>query len=346
MTQRFSSLTFTVLLLIPASAYAQTTQYSVLSTQYAQADTSRTPGASTPATTHHSPPTSAVTPLPAPPAGNDLLTQASTRLAAEPAISADLRYRIDAYGHELIGTGSYLQLASGASRLLKLELKMQVEGKPALLQEIRGEDFYWIRRDIPPNPPWLGRVNLRQLKSSLDPTLDNSSDVLPQGGWIVLGGLPRLLSSLANNFEFDAPRAEELEHYAADGQTIESSPIWVLAGRWKPDRLKALTGNGSAKPSDLPEQLPDKVEVILGRTEKLVLLFPYRVTYWRTPKADRAAARPGASESRKLLTLDLFNVTRQDIDPGQFRFDAGDHQDILDLTASYIHRATTETKLR
>ena len=105
-----------------------------------------------------------------PPAGNDLLTQASTRLAAEPAISADLRYRIDAYGHELIGTGSYLQLASGANRLLKLELKMQVEGKPVLLQEIRGEDFYWIRRDIPPNPPWLGRVNLRQLKSSLDPT--------------------------------------------------------------------------------------------------------------------------------------------------------------------------------
>jgi len=288
-----------------------------------------------------------VTPLPAPhspPAGNDLITQASTRLAAEPAISADLRYRIDAYGHELIGTGSYLQLASGANRLLKLELKMQVEGKPVLLQEIRGEDFYWIRRDIPPNPPWLGRVNLRQLKSSLDPTADNSSDVLPQGGWIVLGGLPRLLSSLANNFEFDAPRAEELEHYAADGQTIESSPIWVLAGRWKPARLKALTGSDSTKPSDLPEQLPDRVEVILGRTEKLVLLFPYRVTYWRTPKAE-STARPGVSESRKLLTLDLFNVTRQEIDPGQFRFDAPD-QDILDLTASYIQRAGAETKLR
>jgi hypothetical protein len=321
MTQRFSTFTLAAFLAVSAAA-----QQSVVRGQES--------GKVTPLTTQA-----------APPAGNDLLSQAASRLAAEPAISADLRYRIDAYGHELIGAGSYLQLASGASRLLKLELKMQVGDKPALLQEIRGEDFYWIRRDIPPNPPWLGRVNLRQLKSSLDPTLDNADGVLPQGGWIVLGGLPRLLSSLSQNFEFDSPRAEQLEHYAADGQTIESSPIWVLAGRWKPARLKILTGSDVAKPSDLSEQLPDKVEVVLGRTEKLVLLFPYRVTYWRTPKHGGAAAGSGAAEPKKLLTLDLFNVTRQDIDAAQFRFDAPD-QDILDLTASYIHRAGADTRLR
>jgi hypothetical protein len=107
-----------------------------------------------------------------------------------------------------------------------------------------------------------------------------------------------------------------------------------------------LTGKPSAASGDLPDQLPDKVEVILGRTDKLVLLFPYRVTYWRTPKADRSAARPVTPEPKKILTLDLFNVTRRDIDPREFHFDAGDNQDILDLTASYIHRAGTDKKLR
>lgn len=319
MTQRFSSLTALLLLTLSASAWAQ------------------------------SPPASrSALPVPRSPApsGNDLLTQAAARLASEPAISAELRYQVAAYGHELIGTGSYLQLAAGEERLLKLELKTQVGDQPALLQEVRGEDFYWIRRHVPPNPVWLGRVNLRQLRRSAAPALDAPTDVLPQAGWIVLGGLPRLLSSLASNFDFEAPRAEELEHYAADGKTIETSPIWVLAGRWKPDRLKLLTGKDSDQPGDLPDQLPDRVELVLGRTEKLVSLFPYRVTYWRTPKPDKNRARSASPpEPRQVLTLDLFNVSRREIDRSEFLFDAGE-QDVLDLTASYIQRAGSETKLR
>src|SRR5262245_19661056 len=67
MTQTFSSMTAALLLTITSSTWAQP--------------------ASAPRSDH--------------PSGNDLLTQASSRLAAEPSIAADLRYRIDAYGHEL-----------------------------------------------------------------------------------------------------------------------------------------------------------------------------------------------------------------------------------------------------
>ena len=47
--------------------------------------------------------------LAAAPAGQQLVADAAHRLANEPAISAEIRYRIDAFGHELIGTGNYLQ---------------------------------------------------------------------------------------------------------------------------------------------------------------------------------------------------------------------------------------------
>src|SRR5262245_8563841 len=58
--------------------------------------------------------------------GQDLLAQAVRRLDGETAISAELRYRVNAFGHDLAGTGSYLQLGAGPQRLLRLELRMQV----------------------------------------------------------------------------------------------------------------------------------------------------------------------------------------------------------------------------
>src|SRR5205085_4999720 len=62
-------------------------------------------------------------PSPQPPApstsGQQLLADAAKRVASEPAISAELRYRIDAFGHELVGTGSYLQYGAGGDKLVR-----------------------------------------------------------------------------------------------------------------------------------------------------------------------------------------------------------------------------------
>jgi len=144
--------------------------------------------------------------------GQELVAEAARRLQAEKALSAELRYRIDAYGHQLIGAGNYLQWGAGPERLLKLELQMRVGNRPATLQEVRGDDFYWVRRDVPPQPPSLWRVNLRQLRDSVGrPIGEAASDVLPQGAWIMLGGLPQLLASLEQNFAFDTPREDELQ---------------------------------------------------------------------------------------------------------------------------------------
>jgi hypothetical protein len=277
--------------------------------------------------------------------GQQLVAEAAKRVASELAISADLRYRIDAFGHELVGTGNYLQYGSGADKLLRLDLRMQVGDKPATVQEIRGDESYWIRRDVPPTPPSLGRVDLRQLRKSLAQSSGQAaSDVLPQGDWIMLGGLSRLLASLEQNFEFTAPRAEELRFNADEGKTIVRLPIWRLAGQWKPERLATLAEREPGKSKALPEQLPDRVEIVLGRTEDVLPLFPYRITYWRTPpRAKGATDEPG--EPRELLTLELFNVSRKRIDLREFQYQPGD-QDVQNLTPFYVQRYSGETKLR
>lgn len=275
--------------------------------------------------------------------GQQLLAEAVRRLDSETAVSANLRYRVNALGHELLGAGTYLQSGAGPDRLLRLELRMQVGQRPATLQEIRGSEYYWIRRDVPPGPPTLGRVDLVQLRRGLRrPDQSAADDALPRGAWIMLGGLPRLLSALEQNFDFAAPRQEELQIAGNNGER-QALPIWVLTGRWKPAQLAALSGRESAGDGNLPEQLPDGVEIVLDRTDQSLPLFPYRISYKKSAPP-RTAGR--AAEPSELLSLELFNVHRVgQIDRRQFLYHPGD-QEVLDLTTAYIQRGGSALGLR
>jgi hypothetical protein len=296
---------------------------------------------------------------PAKTSGQKLVAEAARRVFDEAAIAADLRYKIDAFGHELVGTGRYLQLGAGADKLLRLELKMQVAGKPATLQEICGPDTYWIRRDVPPAPATLGRVDLRTIRQSLAASLDEPRQIMPSDGWIMLGGLPRLLASLEKSFEFGPADAQNLEFTGEDG-LVQRLPIWVVEGRWKPGPLGAVAGKEAKKlkPGELPEQLPDLVRLTLGRTSDVLPLFPYRVTYLRmAPPKDETAPASGAGQGstppvdhttapRELLTLELFNVHRKgDIDQGEFDYNPANQQ-VQDLTTAWVNRFGGEKKSR
>jgi hypothetical protein len=275
--------------------------------------------------------------------GQELVAEAAKRVATEVAISAEMRYRIDAFGHQLVGTGNYLQYGEGSEKLVRLDLRMQVGEKPATVQEIRGEESYWVRRDVPPAPPTLGRVDLRQLRKSLSQsTVPTGSDVLPQGDWIMLGGLARLVTTLEQNFDFGAPQADELKFQASDGKSLVRLPIWNVSGQWKPDKLASLVAREPGKNGSLPEQLPDRVDLVLGRTDDVLPLFPFRITYWRTKPAAKAVE---ATAPRELLTLELFNVSRKRIDPREFQYQPGD-QDVQNLTPYYVQRFSGEAKLR
>jgi hypothetical protein len=281
------------------------------------------------------------------PTASQIVAEAAKRLAAEPAISAEMRYRIDAFGHELVGTGSYLQFGPGAEKLLRLDLKMQVGDKLATIQEIRGADAYWVRRDVPPTPASLGYVDLRQLRKSAATTTPAAPPtVMPQDDWIMLGGLARLVAALDQNFAFDTPKADEIRFTAADGKSVVRLPIWTTSGTWKPDRLATLTDRDPKKPASLPEQLPDRVDLVLGRTDDVLPLFPYRISYFRTPKPDKHAPPDAPPPSpRELLTLELFNVSRKPIEEREFQYQPGD-QDVKNLTPYYVQRLTGDSKLR
>jgi hypothetical protein len=261
-----------------------------------------------------------------------------------------LRYKIDAAGHVLVGTGSYLQLGAGPEKLLRLELKMHIGDLPASVLEIRGPDHYWIRRDLPPAPVTLGRVNLVSLRQSIVRGRQLAPGSMPTSDWIMLGGLPRLLAALEQSFDFSPAAAEELKFTAADGKSIESLPIWTIEGRWKPDRLTALSVADPAKTDEaaLPEQLPSRVRLILGRNTGVLPLFPYRVTYLRPAGEGQGRAGEGGSDPplREVVTLELFNVQRKDdLDARQFDYNPGT-QEFQDLTTAYIQRLSGESKLR
>lgn len=278
--------------------------------------------------------------------GSTIVGDAAKRVAAEQAISAEMRYRIDAFGHQLVGTGSYLQFGPGAEKLVRLDLKMQVGDKLATVQEIRGTDAYWIRRDVPPAPVSLGWVDLRQLRKSAASLTAAPEAIMPQDDWIMLGGLARLVATLDQNFAFAEPQADELQFNAGDGKSVVRLPIWRVSGQWKPSRLATLTDRDKKKPAALPEQLPDRVDLVLGRTDDVLPLFPYRISYWRTPPADKNAPQDAAPPApRELLTLELFNVSRKPIDAREFQYQPGD-QDVKNLTPYYVERLSGETKLR
>jgi hypothetical protein len=272
------------------------------------------------------------------------MTDAAQHLADEPRVSADMRYRINAFGHELVGTGRYLQLSAGAEKLVRLELRVQVGEKTATVKEIRGLDTFWVRRDVPPAVPTLGRVDLKQLRRSLATGAEPKADVLPQGDWIMLGGLARLMLTLEESFDFAPPRSEELQFNAPEGKGVVRLPIWRMDGKWKPQRLAALLGHKLKAGEALPEQLPDRVELVLGRNEEVLALFPYRITYWKTPPTDLKSNAP-APEPQEMLMLELFNVSRRPIDSREFDYQPGDqHYD--ELTPQYAQRLGGETKTR
>jgi hypothetical protein len=274
------------------------------------------------------------------------VAQAAKNVDAERGVKANMRYRVEAFGHQLTGSGTYLQRRSGAKKFLRLELKTQVGDQVATVQEICGEEYYWIRRQVPHAATSLGRVNLSQLHRALADA-DGHLPAGPGQTWIMLGGLPKLLEGLHQNFDFETATASELE-FALPENHVDRLPVWIVRGTWKPAQLQALLKKKGATGGQLPEQIPERVELILGRSDKIFPLFPYRITYLRrenqTPAtADRAgqgpASSPPAGKLIPLITLELFDVAypQEEFDPLRFEYNHGD-QEVDDLTLAFINK--------
>jgi hypothetical protein len=277
--------------------------------------------------------------------GNELVAKAARRVQAESSIQAAIRFRIDVAGQNLVGNGQYVQLGDGPEKLLRFDLKLQVGQRVAALQQISGQQYYWIRRDLPPENHKVSRVNLVSIRNAVakkhaaaDRDADLNGATSPaDDAWLLLGGLPALLESLSRDFDFGSARAGEIE--LPSGNSLPTRvPVWAVSGKWKPERWKELTAITSKKKKDAtPPLLPQRVDLVLNRSERSFTLFPYRVLYYAAGENSRAG-EGAAINLRPIVSMELFSLaTAADMDPRDFDYNPGE-QEVEDLTAVYLQK--------
>ncbi len=273
------------------------------------------------------PPESAADPGP-PPDGGILVNQAASQLLALPGIQAKTRQRVDIFGQHLVGSGNYLQWVQGPQLLLRLDLKLQMGQQVTSLQQISDGQILWIRTDLPHRKS-LTRVNLRRLRDAASklPTPP------PPTYWMALGGMPKLLARLAEDFTFGPAQPKVIGHL----------PVWRIDGHWKadvltrlmPDHAATIRSDDLAALRRLPEPLPHGVSLILGR-DRVVPLFPYSVSYYRLLPPDKDQPKSAPPQRRAIATLELFEVRlRPDLSPADFDYRPGS-QEVKDQTNQFI----------
>ncbi len=211
--------------------------------------------------------------------GGPLLDEAARRLVALPYCECKIRQRVEVLGQELAGVGNYAQLATADvdRTRVRWELKFQVGDRLASVQQVNDGRFFWSRYDLPGRQS-LGRVDLRTLRD----VQQRETSIPPEAAlrsWLALGGLSRLMQGLSDHFELGW----------AQPRVVETTPVWVLVGTWKPAALARLVPAAQSlieqqRPvpiERLPAHLPDLVVVVLSRDPRLPL-FPYRVEYRRS----------------------------------------------------------------
>ncbi len=199
---------------------------------------------------------------------------------------------------------------------MRLELKLQAGGQLTSLTQVSDGRHLWTREDLSSGTV-LSRIDLRRVRIALQLASDVRQESLSRN-WVVLGGLPRLLSSLDAQFQFGK----------ASSGTLGATPVWVVDGHWKSDLLEELRNRFPREAGQLPPHLPDSVRLVLGR-DGVFPLFPYEVQYLK---------KSGGNTGEPIVTLQFRRVTRRvQMDNSQFEYQRGD-QVVIDRTDSFLRQ--------
>ncbi len=249
-------------------------------------------------------------------AGSDVLRQAVLRLEQYGGIGARVRYRVEMFNQELIGSGNYYQGTPG-SRHSRMELKLQAANKTCSHLQVCDGQTLWTFEQYPESRK-LTRVNVDEVLAAL---AQGSAAPSPMG--LGIGGLPELLRRLNQSFEFSAPTAGKLGQW----------PVLRLEGQWKPAMLaqllpkqkEAIEAGETPDLSKLPDQAPHRVVLYLGQND----LFPYRLEF-----EQGEAAR----NKQPMLVMEFFEVQfNLSVDPERFTYKPS-YRNVENITARYIER--------
>jgi len=258
---------------------------------------------------------------PEPRDGDTMMALAVEAIDQHVSVTAQIRQTVRLFGHEMVGSGSYLQQGQGDEKLLKMELRMQVGEQVASLQQISDGRFLWVRRELPGEQgDQLGRVHLRRIREAMD-----GKPQVATADVMAMGGVSRLLSAMHASFDFGKPELTQ----------IGNTPVWQIDGHWNkgmlarllPSQREVVLAGESPNLSELPVHVPDSIRIMLGRDD----LFPYRVEFMRRP--DGAG---GNQTESVIVQMEMFEVAfGTPIDPLQFTYKP-DERAVRDLTDQYL----------
>jgi hypothetical protein len=246
--------------------------------------------------------------------GDALLAEAIVRLEQRQSVVVDVVQVGWNDGRAVETQGAYRQAGSGPERRFSFVVQGQLAGSAARLVRVSDGRFLWTDLWWGDNPQTASRsvtrVDLRRVRKQIaagmqDDELrdDGLQDNGPEPGearatladaadWARFGGVPALLATLEERFDFGAPRLMELR-----GRRVAA-----MVGRWKKAERDALFGDGP-----LPDRAPQHVVVALDEETLFPLLVEYRAK--GDPLAERGLpdeARLVASR-RPMLKIDYLN---------------------------------------
>lgn len=239
------------------------------------------------------------------------------------SVVARMRTEIQLFDQRLVGSGLYMQ-GPAQHGTFRLELRIKTDHAiSALLQVCDGRQF-WSYRQLSDRRSleWIdaARVSAALARRGEDRVAGTPAmPTVPTAG-LGVGGVPRLLRSMDESFHFRTVNEGRLE----------TLPVWILEGTWKPELLAellpeqrgAIEAGQAADLRKLPAQVPDRVAVFLGRDD----LFPYRLVYYRDHPGEKEWEAAGrAQPSAPMVTLEWFEV-RFDVplDRNQLYYNPGD----------------------
>jgi hypothetical protein len=281
--------------------------------------------------------------------GDRLLVQVLNQLERRRSLTARLSYGVSLRGERLTGRGGYWQQGSGED--LRVRLELQMIGQDSSLLQVSNGRALWTDRRLPIGRT-VSQINLRQLRSDTLLHEDSFNQIRPgEASWsptqpdllACYGGLPRLVASLSENFDFMPQQAMRLVSPGSPPQA--SMPYFAVVGHWKPEKLAMLAGRESSAESPGPEtegehsgRFPQEVLLLIGQAD----LFPYRVEYRRRetqpPAGPNLPAATFQLSPNPYVVLEFSDVAFDvPIAVGQFDYAPGDI-DWVDQTATVLER--------
>ena len=255
---------------------------------------------------------------------DDLLRTASERIDGYHSIAVAVRYQIQLFRSELIGSGLYQQTGQGSERRFRLELRTQLGEEVASRLQVCDGNTLWSYRESS-DGAHLERLDLRRVRAAQRQT----GNLPPQSPVeeLAVGGLPRLMQGLRLNFRT----------LGAEAGYLGDAAMWAVELEWKPVVLAALVPEQqerilAGKSCDFAElsHLPERVMVFLGHDD----LFPRRIEFRRRTEDvsdENRGGVGGGDEFAAAVTVEFTDVQfDQPIDLRQFQYGPAAATDVTD----------------